>query len=232
MDYLIQTINAPALSSSCAARIGRRLVAIGFGLKAGHGLFAVILSIVLGVVSVSAQTPSGQFFNGDSAQLGNSLRSVTFFLAAAMIIAGIIFVAVGIITSGLRESLSTWKFITGAACFAFGGICAAVYAFSQGEKCSSRQSILISASWEAEDASTPYQTKYLLTCGALWCCRQRLVLGLADFVHLLSRTCAFRDHSIVCPIADVDVVAGNCRCNRFLQLHTDRAKTLLASASA
>ena len=65
--------------------------------------------------------------------LGNSLRSVTFFLAAGMIIAGIIFVAVGIITSGLRESLSTWKFITGAACFAFGGICAAVYAFSQGE---------------------------------------------------------------------------------------------------
>jgi hypothetical protein len=133
MNYLIQTINAPALSSSNAARIGRRLVAIGFGLKAGHGLVAVILSIVLGVVSVSAQTPSGQFFNGDSAQLGNSLRSVTFFLAAAMIIAGIIFVAVGIITSGLRESLSTWKFITGAACFAFGGICAAIYAFSQGE---------------------------------------------------------------------------------------------------
>jgi len=61
------------------------------------------------------------------------LRSVTFFLAAAMIIAGIIFVAVGIITSGLRESLSTWKFITGAACFAFGGVCAAIYAFSQGE---------------------------------------------------------------------------------------------------
>ena len=133
MNYLIQTINAPALSSSCVARIGRRLVAIGFGLKASHGLVAVILSIMLGVVSVSAQTPSGQFFNGDSAQLGNSLRSVTFFLAAGMIIAGIIFVAVGIITSGLRESLSTWKFITGAACFAFGGICAAVYAFSQGE---------------------------------------------------------------------------------------------------
>ena len=133
MNYLIQTINAPALSSSCAARIGRRFVAIGFGLKAAHGVVAVILSILLGVISASAQTPSGQFFNGDSAQLGNSLRSVTFFLAAGMIIAGIIFVAVGIITSGLRESLSTWKFITGAACFAFGGICAAIYAFSQGE---------------------------------------------------------------------------------------------------
>jgi hypothetical protein len=133
MNYLIQTINAPAFSSSCATRIGHRLVAIGCGLKAVQGFVAVILSIVLGVVSVSAQTPSGQFFNGDSAQLGNSLRSVTFFLAAAMIIAGIIFVAVGIITSGLRESLSTWKFITGAACFAFGGICAAIYAFSQGE---------------------------------------------------------------------------------------------------
>ena len=89
--------------------------------------------LFLGVVSVSAQTPSGSFFNGNSSQLGNSLRSVTFFLAAAMIIAGIIFIAVGIVTSGLRESLSTWKFITGAACFAFGGVCAAVYAFSQGD---------------------------------------------------------------------------------------------------
>ena len=94
MNHLIQSINAPALSNSCAARIGRQLVSIGFGLKAAHGLVAVILSIALGVVSVSAQTPSGQFFNGDSAQLGNSLRSVTFFLAAAMIIAGIIFIAV------------------------------------------------------------------------------------------------------------------------------------------
>jgi hypothetical protein len=62
MNYLIQTINAPALRNSCAARIGRRLVAIGFGLKAGHGLVAVILSIVLGVMSVSAQTPVGSVF--------------------------------------------------------------------------------------------------------------------------------------------------------------------------
>jgi hypothetical protein len=98
-----------------------------------HGLIATVIMLTLVVASATAQTPSGSFFNGDSAQLGNSLHSITFFLAAAMIIAGIIFVAVGIITSGLRESLSTWKFITGAACFAFGGICAAVYAFSQGE---------------------------------------------------------------------------------------------------
>ena len=76
---------------------------------------------------------TGLFFNGINSQLGTSLRSITFFLAAAMIIAGIIFIAYGIVTSGLRESLSTWKFITGAACFAFGGVCAAVYAFSQGE---------------------------------------------------------------------------------------------------
>lgn len=133
MNHLIQTNHAPAFANYGAARIGRRLMAIGFGLRASSGIAAPILMLVLGVVSVSAQTPSGQFFDGDSAQLGNSLRSVTFFLAAAMIIAGIIFVAVGIITSGLRESLSTWKFITGAACFAFGGICAAIYAFSQGE---------------------------------------------------------------------------------------------------
>jgi hypothetical protein len=133
MSNLIETMNAPILNCSRAARMGRRLVALGLGMKALHGVVALVLMMALGVASASAQTPSGSFFNGNSAQLGNSLRSVTFFLAAAMIIAGIIFVAVGIITSGLRESLSTWKFITGAGCFAFGGICAAVYAFSQGD---------------------------------------------------------------------------------------------------
>lgn len=133
MNYLIETMNAPILNSSHSARAGRRLIAIGLGMKTLSGAIALVLVMVLSAVSASAQAPSGSFFNGNSGQLGNSLRSVTFFLAAAMIIAGIIFVAVGIITSGLRESLSTWKFITGAACFAFGGICAAVYAFSQGE---------------------------------------------------------------------------------------------------
>ena len=133
MNTLNELISFPGLENSRAARTGRRLIAIAFGLKALHGVIASILMIFLGVVSVSAQRPSGSFFNGNSSQLGNSLRSVTFFLAAAMIIAGIIFIAVGIVTSGLRESLSTWKFITGAACFAFGGVCAAVYAFSQGD---------------------------------------------------------------------------------------------------
>ncbi len=133
MSYLIETMNAPIVNCSRAARIGRKLIVLGLGMKALQGFVALVLMMALGVVSASAQQPSGSFFNGNSGQLGNSLRSVTFFLAAAMIIAGIIFVAVGIITSGLRESLSTWKFITGAACFAFGGICAAVYAFSQGE---------------------------------------------------------------------------------------------------
>jgi hypothetical protein len=133
MNNLIDVTTFPGLDHSQAARMGRKLVAFGLSVKATHGIIATTLLLTLGVVSASAQTPSGSFFNGNSAQLGNSLRSITFFLAAAMIIAGIIFVAVGIITSGLRESLSTWKFITGAACFAFGGICAAVYAFSQGD---------------------------------------------------------------------------------------------------
>src|SRR5215471_7434252 len=133
MNTLNELISFPGLENSRAARMGDRLIAFAFGLKALHGVIASVLMILLGVVSVSAQTPTGSFFNGNSSQLGNSLRSITFFLAAAMIIAGIIFIAYGIITSGLRESLSTWKFITGAACFAFGGVCAAVYAFSQGE---------------------------------------------------------------------------------------------------
>ncbi|MDX6528450.1 MAG: hypothetical protein QOH41_740 [Blastocatellia bacterium] len=133
MNNLIEMVNAPGLEFSRVARIGRRLVALGLGMKVMNGALLMALMLGIGLVSASGQTPSGSFFNGNSGQLGNSLRSVTFFLAAAMIIAGIIFVAVGIVTSGLRESLSTWKFITGAACFAFGGICAAIYAFSQGD---------------------------------------------------------------------------------------------------
>src|SRR2546425_9442411 len=133
MYSLIEMTNLPGVENSRSARIGRRLITFAVGLKVLNGVLAVALMVIFGVASVSAQTPSGSFFNGNSSQLGNSLRSVTFFLAAAMIIAGIIFIAVGIVTSGLRESLSTWKFITGAACFAFGGVCAAVYAFSQGD---------------------------------------------------------------------------------------------------
>ena len=133
MNSLIELTSGPGLENSRAAQMGRKLVALAFGMKALNGPIAIALMLVLGVVSASAQTPTGSFFNGNSSQLGNSLRSVTFFLAAAMIIAGIIFIAYGIITSGLKESLSTWKFITGAACFAFGGVCAAIYAFSQGD---------------------------------------------------------------------------------------------------
>ena len=123
----------PELEQSRAIRIGRRLMTIALAVRTLNGPIAAALMLLVGVASVSAQTPTGSFFNGNSSQLGNSLRSVTFFLAAAMIIAGIIFIAIGIVTSGLRESLSTWKFITGAACFAFGGVCAAIYAFSQGD---------------------------------------------------------------------------------------------------
>jgi hypothetical protein len=132
MNHLMELTSYPGLENSCAARVGRKLIALACGLRALN-IIAAVLLMVFGVASASAQTPTGSFFNGNSSQLGNSLRSITFFLAAAMIIAGIIFIAVGIITSGLRESLSTWKFITGAACFAFGGVCAAVYAFSQGD---------------------------------------------------------------------------------------------------
>ena len=133
MNTLMELKTFPGLENSRVARFGQRLVGLALLVKSANGVIATILMILVGVVSVSAQTPSGSFFNGNSSQLGNSFRSVTFFLAAAMIIAGIIFVAIGIVTSGLRESLSTWKFITGAGCFAFGGICAAIYAFSQGD---------------------------------------------------------------------------------------------------
>jgi uncharacterized membrane protein YozB (DUF420 family) len=133
MNTSIQMNEFPGLENSRAVRWGRKLITMAIAVKGLSGPVAMLLTMVLGVVRVSAQTPTGSFFNGNSSQLGNSLRSVTFFLAAAMIIAGIIFIAVGIITSGLRESLSTWKFITGAACFAFGGVCAAIYAFSQGD---------------------------------------------------------------------------------------------------
>lgn len=133
MKSTIQVDQPAQLNRALTIELGQRLIRYGLYVSSLKTAVPILLVIASGVVSVAAQTPSGSFFDGNSAQLGNSLRSITFFLAAAMIIAGIIFVAVGIITSGLRESLSTWKFITGAACFAFGGICAAVYAFSQGE---------------------------------------------------------------------------------------------------
>ena len=133
MNNFVELMNVRGLEHSRVVRVGRKLILIGMSVKALHGAIAVVLMFAVGVVSASAQTPTGSFFNGNSSQLGNSLRSVTFFLAAAMIIAGIIFIAYGIVTSGLKESLSTWKFITGAACFAFGGVCAAIYAFSQGD---------------------------------------------------------------------------------------------------
>ena len=133
MNNLVQNIQLTELNRSLTIALGQRLIRYGVYLSSLRSAMPILLIIISGVVTAAAQTPSGSFFDGNSAQLGNSLRSVTFFLAAAMIIIGIIFVAVGIITSGLRESLSTWKFITGAACFAFGGICAAIYAFSQGE---------------------------------------------------------------------------------------------------
>jgi len=133
MNNFIELLNAQELEDSRVVRAGRKLIMLGMSLKTLHGAIAIALMLVFGVASATAQTPTGSFFNGNSSQLGNSLRSVTFFLAAAMIIAGIIFIAYGIVTSGLRESLSTWKFITGAACFAFGGVCAAIYAFSQGD---------------------------------------------------------------------------------------------------
>ena len=133
MNNFVELLNIPGLEQSRIGRAGRRLIMLALGMKALNSAVAVALMFVFGVVSASAQTPTGSFFNGNSSQLGNSFRSVTFFLAAAMIIAGIIFIAYGIVTSGLKESLSTWKFITGAACFAFGGVCAAIYAFSQGD---------------------------------------------------------------------------------------------------
>jgi hypothetical protein len=133
MNNFVELLNAQGLEDSRAARIGRKLIMLGVNVRALHAAVAIASIVTLGVASATAQTPTGSFFNGNSSQLGNSLRSVTFFLAAAMIIAGIIFIAYGIITSGLKESLSTWKFITGAACFAFGGVCVAIYAFSQGD---------------------------------------------------------------------------------------------------
>ena len=99
MNNFVELLNIPGLEQSRVARAGRKLIILALGTKALHGAVAIALMFMFGVVSASAQTPSGSFFNGNSSQLGNSFRSVTFFLAAAMIIAGIIFFAIGIITS-------------------------------------------------------------------------------------------------------------------------------------
>src|SRR5436309_16136949 len=86
MNHLIEVVSLPGLENSRAARIGRRLVALALAMKALNGVVAAALMLVLCVASVPAQTPTGSFFNRNSSKLGNKLRSVTFFLAAAMII--------------------------------------------------------------------------------------------------------------------------------------------------
>ncbi|PYS66741.1 MAG: hypothetical protein DMF69_25270, partial [Acidobacteria bacterium] len=84
MNNLIEMSIPLAAGNSRAVRLGRKLIALAFALRALNGLAVVLLLLVFGAAPILAQTPSGSFFNGNSAQLGNSLRSVTFFLAAAM----------------------------------------------------------------------------------------------------------------------------------------------------
>src|SRR5690348_15870632 len=105
MKSLVQTIQLTELNRSLTVGLGQRLIHYGIYLSSLRTVVPLLLVIVSGVVSVAAQTPSGSFFDGNSAQLGNSLRSVTFFHATGMIITGLTFIAVDLITSGLRESL-------------------------------------------------------------------------------------------------------------------------------
>jgi len=91
MNNFLELTTFPGLDDSRAARLGQQLIRYGTALRVLPTALAIALVMAMRVASVSAQTPSGSFFNGNSGQLGNSLRSITFFLAAAMIIAGIIY---------------------------------------------------------------------------------------------------------------------------------------------
>ena len=85
MKNLVQTIQPTELNASLPIQLGQRLIRAGVYLSSLKSVLPILLVLVSGVISVAAQTPSGSFFDGNSAQLGNSLRSVTFFLAAAML---------------------------------------------------------------------------------------------------------------------------------------------------
>src|ERR1700755_3367530 len=88
MKSLVQTIQLRELNRSLTIELGQRLIRYGVCLSSLKSIAPILLVILSGVVSVAAQTPSGSFFDGNRAQLGNSLRSITFFLSAAMITAG------------------------------------------------------------------------------------------------------------------------------------------------
>ena len=62
MKSLIEITNVPGLEDSRAAQIGRKLVTLAFGMKALNGPIAAALMLLLGVVTASAQTPTGSFF--------------------------------------------------------------------------------------------------------------------------------------------------------------------------
>src|SRR5437667_8183690 len=105
MNNFVELMNVPGLKDSRVVRVGRKLILIGMSVKALHGAIAIAVMLAVGVVSASAQTPTGSFFNGNSSQLGNSFRSVTFFLSAAIIIVWIIFIAGCMFNSGPRHYL-------------------------------------------------------------------------------------------------------------------------------
>jgi len=78
MKSLVQTIQLTELNRSLTIELGQRLIRGGIYLSSLKSVVPILLVIVSGVVSVAAQTPSGSFFDGNSAQLGNSLRSGYF----------------------------------------------------------------------------------------------------------------------------------------------------------
>jgi len=87
MNTSIQWDQFPELEHSRTVHIGRRLLAIAMAVKTLNGPIAAILMMIIGVASVSAQTPTGSFFQRQTARNSVIAFACHILLAAAMIIA-------------------------------------------------------------------------------------------------------------------------------------------------
>lgn len=117
--------------NSPAARIGNGLMTLSLVLRIVEPLLVLLLMFVISAVPAAAQSP-GNIFGSDAQTPGRGLVEAIKYFRNVIFIAGIAFFMWGAINMGFEKPWGG-KAIAGAACWAFAGISALVYTFSQGD---------------------------------------------------------------------------------------------------
>lgn len=129
-----QSANAAALhgidTESRAYRIGKALI------TTSHLMRALEMVLVLAIVMVAAAHPTfaqspGNIFGSDPTTAGRGLIEAVKYFRNVIFVLGIVFFMWAAINLGFEKPWGM-KAIGGAACWAFSGLAALVYEFSQG----------------------------------------------------------------------------------------------------